>query len=280
MNFKEFLINEMPIGNFQKIGNWEKDDPKYNWDKKSLGILGSERGVEKIKRQWSNTKNTFDMYFVRKPGLRKYSNEGEVSEEWIQKNIDPEITVDPENITVIYINNIGDQKVPMTGWILGHRLGHAIVKTNSYKAYEHELHRFMSDIARDFYQKQIRWHHVKGEYPRIEYYSSQRFMKALAQSLGTMKSAKNNKIARYPEFTYEVLTQYLMSRDGKIKFNKNLPQILTMPGKFGRQEWISVSRVGEEEKKEIADMIENMEETIEYYLDSLFGALEGRAFVM
>ena len=293
--FRHFL-QEMPIGKFNLVGDWGEDDPRRYWDKKSIGILTSEKAVRKIKRQWNNTKQTFDMHFVRLPKLWKQSELGEVDAEWVKENIvdekGDEIQVNPDNVTIIYVSNIGDQKVPMSGWVLGHRLGHAIKNTQDFQHFQHELHRFMSDVLKDIYNYRVGWTHSRGDFPSIMPGSQQgsnyggsgpnanEILTAFAHSLGTMRSARQQNISRIYEFGYELIGQQIIS--GEITFNPDLADQLTQKGSWGRQSTLARSNIqGKEvDKKEMSEYLQSTADALTYYADDLLNSLEGRIFVM
>ena len=64
---------------------------------------------------------------------------------------------------------------------------------------------------------------------------SQKILKFAAQQIGTMKSARDNKLNNWYEFAYELLAQYMLT--GKIKFNPLPESIIKGYGAFGRKEY-------------------------------------------
>ena len=278
INFKNWLLSEMPIGKFEKIGQWGSNDKARGYDKKSLGILGSERGIEKIKKQWKKTSETIDMYFLRSPSGWKHTEVGEVDRNWVAENLKLETDFSDENISVIFTNNKGDQKIPMTGWILAHRFGHAVKNTSDFKHFQYELHEFMSKTLKQMYNKRVSFSYYKGEYPQINF-DSHEIMRIFAQSIGTMKSARNQKISRVHEFSYELLAQFII--EGKITFNQNLAKTLTTKMRYGNLQVHGQLTSDQEEVAETEEYIrETIAPTLDYYCDSMMTSFVGRIFVM
>lgn len=286
MEFKDWIFEEMPIGAFEKLGQWGDDDPKRSYDKKSLGILNSEKGVAKIRKQWKKTESTFDMYFVRSRKQMASDLKGrgaEVDQDWIDENLDVKLEANPSNISVVYLGNVGSPKEPMTGWILAHRFGHAIYQTTEWQNFVHELHRYLAEVANDVYEKKVYWH-SNQRYDRNQQYPYVRFedqdiLRILAQHMGTMKSARQGKIATLYEFGYELLSQYIVS--GKVRFNDKLPHALTTRGPWGRLQHHGNSKATQQAKSDMEHYIKNtVQETLEYYLDDMLRSFEGRIFVI
>ena len=104
------------------------------------GILGNHKAVEKIHKKWSNTKQNFDFYFIRDQKAFKFVQQGEVDQDWVKKNLGEDIPPNPNAITIIFTNNTGVEKIPMTAWMIAHRMGHVFSQNNSL---------FYNEIMRD-----------------------------------------------------------------------------------------------------------------------------------
>jgi hypothetical protein len=143
--FKEWLaLNEMPIVQLNKIGDWNKGSKKYGYSDKDIGIIGNENATAKIIKKWNNTKQDYILYFVKLPKVHTFTEVGEVSEEWVKKNLNLDIKPTENAITIIFTNNKGTEKVPLTSWIIAHRLGHAIRKIKEFSLY------YTDKILREF----------------------------------------------------------------------------------------------------------------------------------
>jgi hypothetical protein len=288
MKFGEWLkLNEMPITgmNFVPPQNWPelsggKKRPGYGYNKKDLGILTSEPGRAKIINKWSNTKQNFVFYFVRSPQAKEYQEVGERSADWVKDRLGVDIQPGPEDITVLFTQNIGAEKIPMTAWMLAHRLGHAIKRTRGWSEFSGQLQEQLAGIMQDVYNTKIRrtqvpsWDSSEPTRHLINDPDSHRSMKHLANNIGTMASARNQKLFNYYEFEYELFAQYLLT--GKVTFN-SLKETL-VKGAFGRPGIYSGLS-----QQDLADHSENLNGIAtgcEYYLDWALNELEGKIFVM
>jgi hypothetical protein len=130
MEFREFLLSEMPITGFQLKGQWGPDAKRrYGYSQQDTGILENPKAVEKIHRSWSNSRHDFDLWFLRTARARHHVEVGEVSEDWVLENLgDEEIRPRPDVITVIFTNNTGAEKIPMTAWAIAHRMNYPPAK--------------------------------------------------------------------------------------------------------------------------------------------------------
>lgn len=277
MQFREWLT-ETPIGQFDLMGNWGEKAPLKGWDKKSVKILTSEKGVEKIKQQWKKTNETFDMYLLRQPNAKNYLQHGEVTKEWVQENLNINIPFNENNISVIFTSNIGDNKIPMTGWILAHRFGHAISKTQEFGHFHYELHQFMAQLLKEIYNKKVKWRNIGIGYPETAF-EDHELLRLLAQNLGTMKSAREGKIARIYEFTYDLISQYIIT--GKVVFQPKLARQIYKKGPWGRKE---IQAITINDQEAIQDMEEYIRDVIapnlQWYCEDMLGSFVGRIFVM
>lgn len=275
MSFKQFL-SEMPITNLNRLGDWNPAaNRQYGFDRKDAGIIGSDKGIEKIKRMWSNSKENFDVYFVRQKNAWKHIEVGEVSTEWVQKNLGMDIKPNEEAITIIFTNNRGAEKIPMTAWTIAHRLGHAIRWDETFDRY------FAKEIEQDFrnilnkiyaYQKS-----QNNYYSQNSYNSDEKMLRALAHAVGTMQSARQRNLRNFFEFAYELVAQYIIT--GKIKFNP-IPQNLIIQNGMAWGKPVSKIRNSQVDLTDWNEMLQGYADKYEYYLDSIFMGLIGRIFVM
>lgn len=281
MNFKEWLLQEMPISKFQLMGQWGPDAKRaYGYSKQDVGILQNPRAVEKIHKSWSNTKQNFDFYFLRSNAARKHVEVGEVSPGWVKDKLGIDIEPNPESITVIFTQNTGDEKIPMTAWTIAHRLGHAIRRNSQFQQYLQE------ELTKDFRELLLQIYGIQRQpqYPPSYFGSNlsddSKQLRALAHAVGTMRSARQNNLRNFGEFSYELVAQWIIT--GKIKFNP-LPKSLILRN---RMAWgrpapdTRRSRVSEADYIDWNESLQTYASKYEYYLDQVFSGLEGRIFVM
>lgn len=279
MEFKEWLQNESPIGDFELLGNWGDKAPKYGFKKDDIGILTNAKAVEKIKRQWFKTQERFDFYFLRSVNAKDAIEIGEVSEDYLRDRLKIQLQPHADAITVIFTNNTGDERIPMTGWAMAHRFGHAIRRTNEWQYFNNEFMLEFKKLLKEVYNHEIRLSNYAGTYQLgvDENSISQKAIHLLATAIGTMKSARTNDLRNFNEFQYELLAQYLLT--GGIKFNP-LPAQLVMNYAWGRPSNALRGNVGGEAGVEWNEVLHNIADQFDSILDGMLGGLVGRIFVM
>jgi len=269
MNFKQWL-NEMPITTFQTIGKWNK--PGQGFNAQDIGILNNPAAVEKIHKKWSNTQENFDFYFVKQPGASKFQQVGEVTPEWVKQNLNLDIQPNPDNFTIIFTNNKGGEKMPMTAWLIAHRMGHAVSRTHYWDNFTNELQRDFIRILKEAY------HYDYGQWDDGARKRDEDMLLSLAYEVCTMRSARQRNLLRFYELNYEMLAQRLLT--GKIKFNK-LPRCLNSSLKMawgrptGRQYCGNPADLAEWD-----EVLENYADQYAYLLDAVIQSNLGKIFVM
>lgn len=288
MDFKTFLA-EMPISNLTMRGDWRPDARRqYGFNRQDAGILSNERGIEKIRRAFSNTKQEFDLYFIREKNAYKHLEIGEVSPEWVKQNLNMDIQPREEAITVLFTNNTAAEKMPMTAWTIGHRLGHAFRRNSEFENYfSKEVERDFRELLMEIYNYQQKQFQSQYSYSGYGYDRTPRprnteanIMRALAYAVGTMKSARNRNMRNFNEFVYELVAQYVTT--GHIKFNP-LPKNLVLNNRmaWGRPSPdIRRSHLDDDELEGWNETLQGNAEKYEYHLDSIFSGLGGKIFVM
>lgn len=258
-----FLMNEAPIGEFDLVGDFSKGTSFKR--KVDRDILTSPKGQVKIRKIWRNTPIDFDMFFINTKHAAKYDSPvvetGVVDLEFVRKYFGDEVAdkINPSSCTVIYTNNYGDEKVMMTGWILAHRLGHAIINGNSELS--KEMKYFISEAERIWTRLLDTVFSYQTPY-RLDYSNWDRnedIKRALFNSLGTMRSAREGKISRPSEFYFELFAQYLLK--GKITFN-DIPNTLIL------------KRVNSKLNASNPDILDMVNDDMEYYIEELENLLE------
>jgi hypothetical protein len=278
-NFKNFILSEMPISKFQLMGQWGPEAKrKYGYSAKDTGILENPKAVEKIHKHWSNSKNNFDLYFLRSYAGMKHVEVGEVKPSWVLKNLGVSIEPKEDTITVIFTNNTGAEKIHMTAWAMAHRLGHAIRRDDVFENYfRKEINKDFEEILKYAYGLDI---NNRDFYYQNDYFSKyEKYMKAIFLAVGKMKSVRENILRNSNEFIYELVAQYIIT--GKITFN-DLPKSLILSRQFvyGRPNHRTKNYTDEIAFNEYNEMLHNNALKYENYLDTVFNGLEGKIFVM
>ena len=274
-------IDEMAIRQFKTVGDWGRRSSFGDVDRK---ILTSPRGVEKIKRQWEKTPFDFDMYLVNDPRVNKsqFREVGLVDMSFVRDKMkltaDEIPDPDGNTITIIYTSNTGAERYMSSGWILAHRLGHALARGRGFPAekwqeFIKDLRKRIADILKEVYGIDVysKTYDFQGNAGR------DKILKYVAQQLGTMKSARDNKMRNWYEFAYELLAQYLLT--GKITFNPLPQSIITGIAGWGRKQ-TRYSRDEEAREAINAEELESIALEIEGDLETILGASIGSVFVM
>lgn len=267
MDFKDWLLNEMPISNFKRIGNWDRNaQKKYGFSSQDAGIIGNDKAVAKIIRRWSNTKQNFDLYLVRTQKAYKHVQRGQVSPEFVQQDMGVDMQPNPEAISILFTNNFASDKMPMNSWTLGHRLGHALVRTKDFyqlaERIKREFHSVFDQIYGSAYNERNR------ELELVKF----------AFAVGTMKSARDRNLRNFYEFIFELLAQYINT--GKIKFNPIPKNLLLQNAKaWGRP--APRYRYGKQDQADkFNEYLADKAEEYTYSFDWILGKLVGSILVM
>jgi hypothetical protein len=221
MKYKDFfnIFTEAPINNLELVGNWEKDKRSSGWDPSSRKMLANPSYINKLKSSWNKSEIDFDVYLFKTPEVSKfkdlYIRKDFITPDFLQNEMKLDIPINPQNITIIFTNNIGDEKVPFTPWIMAHRLGHAIYrKTDELSELRSTLDFCFESVAALYGIDFRRLHPKRLDKLRIK----------LSNILGNFRSARMNKIKRVGEFWFELIAEYILK--GEIKLNKNLPSTI------------------------------------------------------
>lgn len=236
-------LNEAPIGDYELVGKWGDKEKSHSFshavDRK---MIQHPVAVRKARKKFGLTEHILNFYFVNLPGARKFAEYGLIEPEELMK-IMPQAAEEilgregqPDGINVIFVGNAGDNRVPMTAWIMAHRIGHAIQATTrksgrsqtevalSWKEYEDDFKDFMGNILENVYD----W-----DLPRnFSFFSKDdKALTKFFEAIGTMRSARQGNFGGRPyEFLYELFAQHITQ--GKISF-RELPRWFGTPR--GRQ---------------------------------------------
>lgn len=229
-------LEESPIGNFSLEGDWKQTNKSGgNYDKQSVGILTSPVAEKKFKNFFKNTDYDFNVYFLKMKNSRDFMELGKVSEEFVNDKLGwKEYQHDEDALNVIFTNNIGAERMPMTPWTAAHRISHALassaVRGNNNSSVPYLFKEIVKSLTEtinvyfEFYglRSSAVW---KGTY--IDFGYPDKLVGRVLSQIGTFRSARLNKIARPMEFVHEMFAQYINS--GEVTFNED-PQ----PVKYDR----------------------------------------------
>jgi hypothetical protein len=243
----------MPIKNITFHGKWADNSPNYGYDTNTINILKSDNGLNKIKRIWSKTEQNYNLHFVRSKRTETELLQNETNPNQLKAIADFVIQPDPDAISIVYLNNEsrGDDANMLTGWMLAHRMLHAI---------SGGLMRYTKDVFTTFHEV-LENYGLNGH----DYNSFGNCTLAirLSNAVGTMKSARKNLIPRFWEFVHEINTQWLITKS--IKFNP-------LPEKLGNYKNNNLDEDNEQ--------LDVLKRTHGNFLKQYFNTLKGRLFCM
>ncbi len=285
MRYRE--ISEAPIEDLTHVGDWEKSSSfRHAQDRK---LLTNPKALRKITAQWEKTPVNFNVYLVNNKDGTKHGEVGEVSKKWMEENLPttaPYIEIKPDAVNLLFMNNTGDERVPMTGWIMAHRFGHVVARHNfgqgtkprgnsmgmerqfaDFEDAREALNRTMMSILNDGYGYKLRqtnggWFGPEGN-----------VLVAFYEQIGTMRSARTGAIRNEFEFTLELLAQYMLT--GRMKFNP-------IPKTFSKGRSVHASFKGPEDDMDYYNgMLDDLADgTLNYMFDNLLQACVGKILVM
>lgn len=277
-NLESNNLMEAPLGTFEPIG-FDDNKSKSFQDPRDRSSITNPVTLQKVKGLLKNSPVDVDMYFVNKPGLRRFNERGKVDYKFIVTpypdglGLNPDnIKINEDNITVFYVSNVAALKVPMTAWTIVHRLGHAFSRTYSYQEYTKWMETQFNEILQEYYNigALLKKDFGFGSDTRPLQLAKGR----LFEEIGTMRSAREKKLhLRYFEFYFEVFVQYLM--DGKITFNP-LPRNLI--AEIGGYQHKTFAKLHDAEDAQFK--LNQIAADIPYYLNDAMNAIVGEIFVM
>lgn len=229
---------ETPIDDISLIGDWSRNSSFRDTDRK---LLQNPKAVQKIKSQWSKTANMFNIMLVNTPEANQTWEAGLIEPEWLAKEMPqlaahPNFQIKPDQINVIFKDNKGSPKHPMTGWVMAHRLGHILadervnglthahqkIRTTTPMADFQEGIKEFIDWAMDVLERgygvtmgqRTKWHPI---YSYSHEAGKDNILRRFYGALGTMRSARRNELSSHVEFFHELFAQYIMT--GRVRFN-------------------------------------------------------------
>jgi hypothetical protein len=284
MRAKDF-ITEAPLQSYDTMGDFNKPGPFRGPDKKLVPHPTNQLKTQKFLEK---TPHDFRLFFSNIPGTGKYSEYGPADAAKLQEIFGDEqaqqiINDSDDAITVVFVGNAGDAKIPLTPWIMAHRFGHSIQagmrRNKGWSAWsEAEKHFFtqVNQMLEEYYGKAsssrfgVTPNSMRGDLTP-EY-------NALFNTIGTQRSSRSGEIRRPYEFLYELFAQYLGT--GKITLNP-LPANLG----YGKKAWGTPTKYlnikpefrDESERADATDMLAN---DMGYMFDDVLSSSVGKIFVM
>lgn len=264
---------EAPISDISHIGDFDKSSSfRHAQDRK---LLTNPKAISKIKSMWRFPEETdFNIILVNHPDGNRHTEVGVVDRQWLESNMPriwPELSpaLRSDQINIIFTNNKGDRRVPMTGWIMAHRFGHALWASSvrgpndSSQYYFKEAVTIFSSTLKDIMAEYgVRWN--------SDYMPSNGPLLGFLHAVCTFRSARERNIRAPFEAILECLAQYMTT--GRISFNEAPARF-----RYGNQ----VYRLRDADDVEYVNrMLDGMFYQLKDYFEASIGYSEGKIFVM
>jgi hypothetical protein len=277
----ETVQNEMAIANYQTVGDFNKRSSISS--KVDRDLVTHPKAIKKIKRQWEKTPWDFDIFVINDPRVNKskFREVGVVDPSFVyneMKLTPQEISLNPDHITILFTNNVAAEKIPLTGWTMAHRLGHAMSASRNdpvgeaWREFTAELRKIFNEIMRDVYGIETA---PRGQFDFSQDYEKK--LKYVAQELGTMKAARDKKLRSWFEFAYELLAQYFIT--GHIKLNPLPDRIVVGMGGWARPQY-AYAKDKEAQTTYNNHDLEYFAHNLESWIDNVLNYAVGKVFVM
>lgn len=241
MRWKE--ITEAPIADFGTYGNMDQEGSFRSQD---LKAMTNPKWQTKLHRMFEKTEFPINLYLVNAPNDRtkpgqfgnpdtEHSSYRDLSgiDRWsgIKSKSEVEaltgrtfMPADYEQaITVVLIENEGDERIALTPWMVAHRIAHAFFLTHD-RVKHYDLASLVSSVFPRF-TRYVEGMHLRlsqniDEYDDVlekykEKYGMARFF-AVCEFVGTTKGQK--KLASPGEFLVEAFAQYMIQ--GRVKLER------------------------------------------------------------
>jgi len=232
-------LTEAPIGDIQHIGNWDKNSSFGTVDRR---LVTNPVLIQRMRTKFAATSYDFQIFFANNPEGRKFQEIGQVDSEWLMANMPSTakefeilthrgIGFKEDSINIIFTNNTGAQRVPMTAWMMAHRIGHALRRTRgsastagtgyAYTEASKYLINGTTDILENDYGIPTSMLADRnGNYGGYGEGSNRRkelLYRAFWHHIGTFRSARDGNLREEFEMLNELVAQYITQ--GEIRLN-------------------------------------------------------------
>lgn len=214
-----------------------KDVPGLNrWPSTSIKLLTSPKGRNKIVKKFKNVPEDFSVNLVIDPRVEPHkrldqsyvqiTDKGIVGEDFIRNTLlisKEEAPIYPDKINIFFMRNDGNDSMDMNAWTIAHRFGHITDYWEAGSQSNRKIgpyHEFKNSLETAFKR-------LLDECYGVEYRPFDE-IPSLYNALGTMKSARDNRIGSMGDFISELLSQYIFQR--KIKLGPMPQKLLSKKG--------------------------------------------------
>jgi hypothetical protein len=274
------IITEAPLTDYQPLGDFERGRGgfRHEVDKR---LVTNPVSVGKIHKFFQNSPYDIRIFPVQVRGGGRWLETGEVTPEKLVEIVGKDNAQrilagqGPDNITIIFTNNTGAERIPLTAWMMAHRIGHAMRTWSlggppAAKSWDTVTRHFWRDLNR-----------ILGDYYRIPnttpiQNANPEIYRAIIDAIGTMRSARQRTITRPAEFIYEMFAQYLNT--GEVTFNPAPATLLSRRHAWGRPHHIrSIDKLNQQEANQA---LETLSHDMELLFNDVMSNALGRIYVM
>jgi hypothetical protein len=231
-------INEAPLADFGTYGDLNTPG---SFPQNDLKAMNNDKWVKKLHVAFEKTRFNFNLYLYNAPeGIVKLNGEehkaktqygnyhGLIHPLQLNPIIGKLLTrnITEQAITVLLTQNEGDEIVPLTPWIVAHRVAHAIFYADrSPKDTVPEITRYINSVRGDVDSFFVPAARLVAPITANSPLSERQRLNILARQVGKFRSAREGNVRDRGEFAIELVTQFIVQ--GKVTLNR---PTLSQPG--------------------------------------------------
>jgi hypothetical protein len=203
------LITEMPVRNWQTVGDFDQPQSMFRPD--DIALVKHAKYQDKVRRIFAKVQMPIDMFFLNvRAGAGPLGNDISAEEFQHLTGVSQPASA---AITMLYTSSQkkAEGGLPLTGWILAHKIGECAVNGPLFNFAYHTWRPFISDTRKLLIPRYGT--SPTGKNPGT-YVSVQRLFNLLL----TMKSARDQRLFNTSEALAECVAQYLIS--GTVTFKR------------------------------------------------------------
>ena len=282
-----------PIRELELVGDWDHNHGFKAMDRK---MLTSDKAIQKIKNLWRGTQHAYDIYLVNSTETNKeaWREKGIITPLELRKDLGISkslIPVRPGRITILFTNNQGAEKYPLTGWIMAHRFGHVIRSSSVQGGWNtspptgdpgeiwakaaQKVEKLLDSVGLLYgLNTNLFW-------PQGGHREGARAMRnrlAIAMGLGNMRSARDRTLRTPYELNYELFAQYLLT--GQIVFRPLTPRLQMLPYTWGRPTYQFLRKGADQLQNFNQQILPETAQRLQELFEELLDRCVGKIFVM
>jgi hypothetical protein len=219
-------ISEAPIElhNLDYPGRTETAPNSFQRDDQYL--LNTPKHIERAKKVWHSSVCDVIAYFVDmgvQPDMAldyaQYGHDLAGGGGDKARLADLHIEGTPGKITMIFTNNEGTNRIPMTGWIIAHRMLHAFAfyRSGTISRYHREIPALADQLEKIGKQVTAELRDIRGSF------NDKLSLRDIAEMLGSTRACRERKLNVSNELFPECFAQYILK--GKVTF-RELPEAI------------------------------------------------------